>query len=88
MSEYEKWEIAAVLPEDFVEFDDWVLHKADLDMNPISAVVYHKHVVASKTTLYMTRDNKCRDCGAEAPPGILFLARVSKLEAFGVTDGS
>ena len=90
MSEYDSWQIAAVLPEDFQEFDDWVLHKADLDMNPITGIVYHKHTpekhLVSRVTLYMTTGNKCRDCGAEAPPGILFLARVSRLEAFGVTN--
>lgn len=86
MSEYDTWQIAAVLPEDFQEFDDWVLHKADVDMDPIAGIVYHKHVDGSKVTLFMTSNSRCRDCGAEAPPGLLFLARVSKLEAFGVTN--
>lgn len=73
MSEYDRWEIAAVLPEDFLEFDDWVFQKAE----PYpGGIVYHRH----GDSLFMVGDNhKCRDCNASAPPGILFLARTSRI---------
>lgn len=83
MSIYDQWQIAGVLPEDYTEFDDWVFHI--VDSVTVDSIVYHKHTEYSDSggrsiVLYMTNNNKCRDCGAQAPPGVLFLARTYKIE--------
>lgn len=90
MSEYDKWEVAGVLPDDFQSFDDWAVQTPDLDMNGVTeGTVYHRHIGdghrgAFQSTLYMTKDGKCRRCGAQAPPGVLFMARTVKLHDIGV----
>lgn len=84
MSEYDQWQIAGVLPGDYMEFDEWVFLRPDMpSKEAVTGVVCHKHVDGSKVTLYMTSNNKCRVCSAEAPPGVLFLARAHKLHDLG-----
>lgn len=93
MSKYDKWEVRTALPKDFKDFDNWAIQTPDLNMNDhTDGIIYHLHHILhvevdmniQQSILYMTKEGKCRKCGAQAPPGLLFLARTIKLSDLGV----
>ena len=87
MSEFDKWEVAGVLPGDYEDYGSWVLQKGSKVINSTgSGIVYHKHTAGpitstlKKTLIMVDKEGKCRICGEAAPLGVIFRARTTKLD--------
>lgn len=91
MSEFDKWEVAGVLPGDYEDYGSWVLQKGSKVINNTgSGIVYHKHldflnkhndsIISKKTLIMVDKEGKCRICGEAAPLGVIFRARTTKLD--------
>lgn len=87
MSEFDKWEIAVVLPRHYEDFGLWVIQKTSTVTNLKSGIIYHKHPISNSAQirLYMIDSNGCcRYCGASCPVGVIFRAKTHTLDDVGV----
>ena len=85
MSAYDKWEVAGVIPGDYEDYGDWVMQRTTSNVtdSPTTGILYHKHFNAQtqKPTLFMIdTEGACRECGKDAPRGMLFRAKTLRFE--------